>query len=94
MEMARKMKLIRHFTITTGISSIFTLVMHVIPLAYAFILVPFANAPSWPSMILVVYTLANMNPNMNAFIYLSRQKDLREAFKFTLKDKQHLDSWL
>jgi hypothetical protein len=86
--MAKKMLNLRQFTITLGISCVFTLFVHVLPLTYAAFIVPVFNAPSWPTMSHMAYTSANMNPVFNVLVYLFRQKELRSGLKFMIRGKQ------
>uniref|UniRef100_A0A914VIY6 G-protein coupled receptors family 1 profile domain-containing protein n=1 Tax=Plectus sambesii TaxID=2011161 RepID=A0A914VIY6_9BILA len=87
-QQAQKMKKLGQITITLGIACFVTLTVHVIPVLYQYAFVPYLGAPAWVTMYSDVYLLNNMEPLMNIFIYLGRQKDLRAAFMALLRCKQ------
>uniref|UniRef100_A0A914WES8 G-protein coupled receptors family 1 profile domain-containing protein n=1 Tax=Plectus sambesii TaxID=2011161 RepID=A0A914WES8_9BILA len=87
-QQAQQMKKLGQITITLGIACFVTLTVHVIPVLYQYAFVPYLGAPAWASMYSDVYLLNNMEPLMNIFIYLIRQKDLRAAFILVLRCKQ------
>ena len=82
------MKQLSRITITLGIACFVTLTVHVIPVLYQYVFVPFFGAPAWKTMFSDVYLLNNMEPLMNIFIYLARQKNMRSAFVLVLRCKQ------
>uniref|UniRef100_A0A914WJ48 G-protein coupled receptors family 1 profile domain-containing protein n=1 Tax=Plectus sambesii TaxID=2011161 RepID=A0A914WJ48_9BILA len=87
-DLARKMHNLRQFTITLGISSLFTAVVHVLPLTYTTFLVPVFGAPTFSTLTHIAKTSANMNPVFNIIVLVVRQKELRSGFRLMWKGKQ------
>uniref|UniRef100_A0A914WK28 G-protein coupled receptors family 1 profile domain-containing protein n=1 Tax=Plectus sambesii TaxID=2011161 RepID=A0A914WK28_9BILA len=85
---AKKMLNLRQFTVTLGISSISTAVVHVLPLTYTTFLVPVFGAPTFITLSHIVKTSTNMNPVFNIIVLVVRQKELRSGFRLMWKSKQ------
>uniref|UniRef100_A0A914VWC5 G-protein coupled receptors family 1 profile domain-containing protein n=1 Tax=Plectus sambesii TaxID=2011161 RepID=A0A914VWC5_9BILA len=93
-DLARKMQNLRQFTITLGISSLFTAIVHVLPLTYTTFLVPVFGAPTFTTLTHIAKTSANMNPVFNIIVLVVRQKELRSGFRLMWKGKQmQPNSW-
>uniref|UniRef100_A0A914WJ63 G-protein coupled receptors family 1 profile domain-containing protein n=1 Tax=Plectus sambesii TaxID=2011161 RepID=A0A914WJ63_9BILA len=85
--LAHKMKRMRRITGTLAVCCVCTLMLNSLPLFYGYFFVKL-GAPTWATLDQDIFVANNVNPVLNVFIYLYRQREIRGGFKILLMGKQ------
>uniref|UniRef100_A0A914W1L3 G-protein coupled receptors family 1 profile domain-containing protein n=1 Tax=Plectus sambesii TaxID=2011161 RepID=A0A914W1L3_9BILA len=85
--LAHKMKQMRRITVTLAVCCVCTLMLNSLPLFYGYFFVKL-GAPTWATLDQDIFVANNVNPVLNVFIYLYRQREIRGGFKILLMGKK------